>query len=1045
MKKIFHCLLSISIATLAIIPITTFAATLVTPETSSSTGQSSDPVMIASLSIDNLKYSYNDVDRKIQVSFDLSNEDQSLNNVNYSMLVSSDNGAKKSFVYNRNLFIASNSKISESIDETVPDYIFGSVNILVQVSNSSGMPLGVRMRDGIMVSKIVDSIHVDSSSCYLTVSGNTKYNLIQGVDVDPTEQLFLNCGIIGNIQTPFLLTLPSMRTYERSISGTLVDDSTLPTITLKKGDSTIKIPVKIPTKPQAYSSIISVLNGDKSIGDIEFHYVVRGESGTMNMAQTDKTSYVKGDIVQLKILWSPRADYFPGARASSTAVTGSLSGTVYMTSNGSSCGDPVSFTPSKEIEESINLSVPMKIDCNGFSTRIEVKDADSGNVIVDTSFNTPVDPNFGRINWLQYMIAIGALLVALILMIILIKVKKSRTQSKAILIIAIAFASFCVVQSVWAVIITARFYAEGYDIFSLNMNAEFEVFENIDQSTSNFYVGNDITVRDYKSADYQRCSNGATNKLRSKVIVRGPNNFIKKSLNFDTNYRPCGSGGAGSLCINDFMFNPPTAGDYVIKIHFKISDSSSINLNIGGPDYTITKTITVKAKTVTPLPTPTASLLPVTGLTSSIGSCGSKTVNLSWGIMSGATQYVVTRTGNSTSKNTNVSQPISTANVSYSDTTALDGAPYQYSVKVRYPSPSGLSPAVTTNVTAPAVCGQPTVSLMATPASITVGGVSALTWASQNATSCTTSGDWLSPQTSSASPSGGVSTGVLSKVKTYTYSIVCTGPAGTSPVSTATVTVVPVNCIANPSASGCPPVPVAYPVISCSMTASPTSVNSGSATTLTWNSSNATFCVPPIGTGSSGTTPYLNGSTTVYPYSGHNTFTLSCSNSAIASSICNFPVNVPINAGGGTPTTLPNIYLWFGNRSTPLIADPDVLGHMNNQTPLTVVFGEDVPIKFSWPDTVTRCNGYELSGPDMATSGWTGPLSRGTTEDTTTDQLFGSSTLRNLPVGTYNLKLSCGTDRTVTSADGTSSTVTDTSFSANSIKLYVIKALINEN
>ena len=128
-----------------------------------------------------------------------------------------------------------------------------------------------------------------------------------------------------------------------------------------------------------------------------------------------------------------------------------------------------------------------------------------------------------------------------------------------------------------------------------------------------------------------------------------------------------------------------------------------------------------------------------------------------------------------------------------------------------------------------------------------------------------------------------------------------------------------------------------------------------------------------------------------------------------------------------------------------LVTDPDVLGHMNNQTPLTVVFGEDVPIKFSWPDTVTRCNGYELSGPDMATSGWTGPLSRGTTEDTTTDQLFGSSTLRNLPVGTYNLKLSCGTDRTVTSADGTSSTVTDTSFSANSIKLYVIKALINEN
>ncbi|MEI6304877.1 MAG: hypothetical protein WCP09_02545 [Candidatus Taylorbacteria bacterium] len=1040
MKKIFHCLLLVSIVTLAIIPMTTFAATLVTPGTTDSTGQSSDPVMIASLSIDNLKYSYNDVDRKIQVSFDLSNEDQSLNNVGYSLLVSSDNGAEKSFVYNRNLFIASNSKISESIDETIPDYIFGNVNILVQVSNSSGIPLGVRMRDGIMVSKIVDSIHVDSSSCYLTVSGNTKYNLIQGVDVDPTEQLFLNCGIIGNIQTPFLLTLPSMRTYERSISGPLVDDSTLPTITLKKGDSTIKIPVKIPTKPQAYSSIISVLNGDKSdksIGDIEFHYVVRGESGTMNMAQTDKTSYVKGDIAQLKILWSPRADYFPGARASSTAVTGSLSGTVYMTSNGSSCGDPVSFTPSKETEEGINLSVPMKIDCNGFSTRIEVKDADRGNVIVDTSFNTPVDPNFGRIDWLQYIIAIGSLLIAIILIVVLIRLKKKHLDSKVLLIAFFLLASTGIVQVARAYTLTSWFAFDGY-VWVMTLLGDFEVYRSSDSATSGFKVGDSFTVHDYKNKVFMRCGNGAYVAVVSKVTVTGPTG--QKLLS--TSYRKC-DGVEGKYCINDATFSANSVGTYTITVTFKIVDNQAGS----SKDMPFTKTITISpepgAAPAAP-PTPPASLLPVTGLASSIGSCGSKTINLSWDIMSGATQYVVTRTGSGSTKIVYINQPVSTTRASFSSTGLLDGAPYQYSVKVRYPSPSGLSPAVTTNVTSPAVCGQPTVSLRATPASITVRGVSALTWESENATSCTTSGDWLLQQTSPASPFGGVSTGVLSTVKTYTYNIVCTGPAGTSPVSTATVTVVPVNCIANPLASGCPQVPVADPVISCSMTASPTSVNTGGTTTLTWNSSNATICVPPTGTGSSGTTPYLNGSTTVHPYSGHNTFTLSCSNTAILNS-CSAPVTVSINAGGEAPTASPNIYLWFGNRSTPLIADPDVLGHMNNQTPLTVVFGEDVPIKFSWPDTVTRCNGYELSGPDMTTSGWTGPLSRGTTKDTTTDQLFGSSTLRNLPVGTYNLKLSCGTDRTVTSADGTSSTVTDTSFSANSIKLYVIKSLINED
>ncbi len=123
------------------------------------------------------------------------------------------------------------------------------------------------------------------------------------------------------------------------------------------------------------------------------------------------------------------------------------------------------------------------------------------------------------------------------------------------------------------------------------------------------------------------------------------------------------------------------------------------------------------------------------------------------------------------------------------------------------------------------LCAIPTVTITASPTSITSGSASTLTWSSANATSCTASASPAnSSWTGAKTTSGTQSTGVLTA--TTIFSITCTGPGGTANGS-ATVTVTSVPTV--------------------TLTASPMSIPNGSSSTLTWSSTNATSCTASSG------------------------------------------------------------------------------------------------------------------------------------------------------------------------------------------------------
>ena len=161
-------------------------------------------------------------------------------------------------------------------------------------------------------------------------------------------------------------------------------------------------------------------------------------------------------------------------------------------------------------------------------------------------------------------------------------------------------------------------------------------------------------------------------------------------------------------------------------------------------------------------------------------------------------------------------------------------------------SGQGGSGSGSTTVTVSPATPPPTLTLTATPNAVTQGGSSSLSWTTTNATSCVASGDWSGARNTS----GTESTGALSTVRTYSYTLNCSGPGGTTG-QTATVAV-----------SATPPVPTV------SISANPTQVGNGGTSTLTWSSTSATSCTASGGwSGSrptSGTfvTPALTQSTT---------------------------------------------------------------------------------------------------------------------------------------------------------------------------------------
>ncbi len=144
----------------------------------------------------------------------------------------------------------------------------------------------------------------------------------------------------------------------------------------------------------------------------------------------------------------------------------------------------------------------------------------------------------------------------------------------------------------------------------------------------------------------------------------------------------------------------------------------------------------------------------------------------------------------------------------------------------------------------------PTLTISTTPSSIQQGQSTTVSWFSQNTTGCTASGDWGGSRNTSGQQ-------VRQPSSNETYTLTCTGPGGDITRS-ASVSVTPV-------AQQDPP--------TLTINTSPSSINEGEGTMVSWSSQNTTDCVA---SGDWAGSKDSSGQQAMQP-SSDETYTLTCS------------------------------------------------------------------------------------------------------------------------------------------------------------------------
>jgi len=302
---------------------------------------------------------------------------------------------------------------------------------------------------------------------------------------------------------------------------------------------------------------------------------------------------------------------------------------------------------------------------------------------------------------------------------------------------------------------------------------------------------------------------------------------------------------------------------------------------------------------------------------------------------------------------------VGTSSTGTSTGTISTAGSYTYTLTCTGPGGTGAPSSVTLNVTNPPGAGAAISSFTAANSQLTTGQGTTLSWSTTNATACTASGGlggsdgWTGTEPISST---GTSIGPFSTTGTYTYTLNCSGPGGASGANS-----VSINVTSPPPAA----------TVS-RFSASPSTMETGQSSTLSWSSSNATACTAIGGTGvwvGSVGTASTGFSTGVINTAGTYTYTLSCTGPGgtgpSSSTIVNVTSAPPPAATVSTFTAVPN----------------------------TIVVGQSTSLSWSTANA-TSCTATGGTGSD----GWNGSV--GTSSTGTSTGAIGTA-------GAYTYTLTC--------------------------------------
>lgn len=418
----------------------------------------SSPITLATVDIYRTKI-ISQKDNNLTIDFDISNGAGVQPGVKYSVVlmrgdINSQIMADQK-VYGETLVLGPNTTVHKEIIYTAPSYLKGDFSVWVMSDNDRGLPLGQGLAGKITLNGSGQSVEILPSSCFLKIDGqaNKKYTLAQGVDVAPTENLILVCNVQNNFPNAATVT-PNFNTFYRVAFGDLIASAKQASFSMAAGQKeTMEFPIPKVSKPQAYDVTLSLLdnNGTEISNELTAHYVLQGDSATIQNLGLDKNSYASGDIANVTFSWTPRADWFSGSRELQaqppTSIPPNDVVVLTITSNSTACSDVYKQELSYDSMVNVGLKVPVKIDCPNPQVSFSLEDS-SGNVLDREAFNlnnnpglnnkVPSQPASANGNSME-KVALILVAVLLVISLVLVAVRKKKRNSLSVFLALIIF------------------------------------------------------------------------------------------------------------------------------------------------------------------------------------------------------------------------------------------------------------------------------------------------------------------------------------------------------------------------------------------------------------------------------------------------------------------------------------------------------------------------------------------------------------------------------------------------------------------------------
>lgn len=230
----------------------------------------------------------------------------------------------------------------------LPPELSGDFRVGVNLYNTRGMFLARAFTEKITLKGRSDGMAmILADTCSLKIAGEkkTSYNLTQGVPLDASETLSLECRV-KNTSAKALTVTALYNTYRRNMYTAVQSTVTGDPITFApKEVKAISFRLSVPADPQAYDTVVSLSHSASGVksNSVSSHFIVRGMSGTIQEISLDKPSYEKGETANVSFFVTGPADNFRSPREDKnnkkqTEPT-SMEATFALASHGASCAE----------------------------------------------------------------------------------------------------------------------------------------------------------------------------------------------------------------------------------------------------------------------------------------------------------------------------------------------------------------------------------------------------------------------------------------------------------------------------------------------------------------------------------------------------------------------------------------------------------------------------------------------------------------------------------------------------------------------------------